>query len=54
MGEYTYILDDPLSEVTIGDKYHAFGVAELLALGDGTLLVLEREFLVAPTGIDSW
>ncbi len=54
VGEYTYILDDPLSEVTIGDKYHAFGVAELLALGDGTLLVLEREFLVAPTGIDSW
>lgn len=54
IGEYTYILDDPLSEVAIGDSKHAFGVAELLAIGDGTLLVLEREFLVAPTGIDSW
>lgn len=54
MGEYTYIMDDPLSEVKIGDKYHAFGVAELLAIGDGTLLVLEREFLVAPTGVGSW
>ena len=53
-GEYTYILDDPLSEMPVGDSHHAFGVAELLALGDGTLLVLEREFLVAPTGLDSW
>lgn len=51
---YTYVMDDPLSEVKIGDNHHAFGVAELLALGDGTLLVLEREFLVAPAGIGSW
>lgn len=53
-GEFTYILDDPLSSVKIGDNSHAFGVAELLAIGDGTLLVLEREFLVAPAGIGSW
>ena len=53
-GEYTYVMDDPLSEVKIGDNSHAFGVAELLAIGDGTLLVLEREFLVAPAGIGSW
>lgn len=54
IGEYTYVLDDPLSTVTIGDNSHAFGVAELLAIGDGTLLVLEREFLVAPAGVGSW
>lgn len=54
IGEYTYVMDDPLSTVTIGDDRHAFGVAELLAIGDGTLLVLEREFLVAPAGIGSW
>lgn len=54
IGEYTYVMDDPLSNVKIGDNRHAFGVAELLAIGDGTLLVLEREFLVAPAGIGSW
>lgn len=54
VGEYTYVMDDPLSTVTIGDNHHAFGVSELLAIGDGTLLVLEREFLVAPAGVGSW
>lgn len=54
IGEYTYVMDDPLSNVKIGDDKHAFGVSELLAIGDGTLLVLEREFLVAPAGIGSW
>lgn len=54
VGEFTYIMDDPLSSVKIGDNHHAFGVAELLALGDGTLLTLEREFLVAPAGVGSW
>lgn len=54
IGEYTYIMDEPLSEVKVGDNHHAYGVAELLAIGDGTLLVLEREFLVAPAGVGSW
>ena len=52
--QYTYILDMPLDDSPTTDEGHAFGVAELLSLGDGTLLVLEREFKVAGMKIGSW
>ena len=52
--QYTYILDMPLDDSPTNDDSHAFGVAELLSLGDGTLLVLEREFRVAGMKIGSW
>ena len=52
--QYTYILDMPLDDSPTNDDSHAFGVAELLSLGDGTLLVLEREFKVAGMKIGSW
>lgn len=52
--QYTYILDMPLDDSPTNDDSHAYGVAELLSLGDGTLLVLEREFKVAGMKIGSW
>lgn len=52
--QYTYILDTPLDDGPCVDDSHAFGVAELLSLGDGTLLVLEREFKVEDMKIGSW
>ena len=52
--QYTYILDMPLDDSPTNEDGHAFGVAELLSLGDGTLLVLEREFKVAGMKIGSW
>ena len=52
--QYTYILDMPLDDSPTIDESHAFGVAELLSLGDGTLLVLEREFKVEGLKIGSW
>ena len=52
--QHTYILDLPLDDSPITDEGHAFGVAELLSLGDGTLLVLEREFKVAGMKVGSW
>ena len=52
--QYTYILDMPLDDSPTNEDSHAFGVAELLSLGDGTLLVLEREFKVAGMKIGSW
>ena len=52
--QYTYILDMSLDDSPTNDDSHAFGVAELLSLGDGTLLVLEREFKVAGMKIGSW
>ena len=51
---YSYILDLPLDDSPTIDDTHAFGVAELLSLGDGTLLVLEREFKVADVKVGSW
>ena len=52
--QYTYILDMPLDDSPTNEDGHAFGVAELLSLGDGTLLVLEREFKVEGLKIGSW
>ncbi len=33
---------------------HAYGVSELAALSDGTLLVLEREVYIRPLFLNSW
>ena len=44
----------PLDDSPSHEAGHAFGVAELLSLGDGTLLVLEREFKVEGLKIGSW
>ena len=52
--KYTYILDKPIDDSPLVDDNHIFGVAELTALGDGTLLVLEREFRMVGVGIGSW
>lgn len=52
--QYTYILDMPLDDSPTNDDSHVFGVAELLSLGDGTLLVLEREFKMAGMKVGSW
>lgn len=51
---YTYILDMPLDDSPTTDENHVFGVAELVSMDDGTLLVLEREFKVADVKIGSW
>lgn len=42
---YRYAMDAPLRDAARA-QYYAHGVSELLALDDGTLLVLEREFYV--------
>lgn len=52
--KYTYILDKPIDDSPLVDDNHIFGVAELTALGDGTLLALEREFRMVGVGIGSW
>lgn len=52
--QYTYILDPPLDDSPVNEEGHVFGVSELLSLDDGTLLVLEREFKMALTGVGSW
>lgn len=44
-GTYAYLTDRPLKNASDLRNY-AFGVSELLALDDGSLLVLEREFAV--------
>ena len=44
VAQYLYELDRPISSKTY--KYYAHGVSELLALDNGALLVLEREFAV--------
>ena len=44
----------PLDDSPTNEDGHAFSVAELLSLGYGTLLVLEREFKVAGMKIGSW
>lgn len=49
---YLYRLDKPLSD-NIG-KYYAHGVSELLALDDGSLIVLEREFRVPKSMIGAY
>jgi uncharacterized protein YjiK len=52
--EYTYVLDEPLKGTDIQDNRHAYGVSELLALSDGSLLVLERELYIRPLKLNSW
>ena len=42
---YSYMVDAPVHDASRA-QYYAHGVSELLALDDGTLLVLEREFYV--------
>lgn len=44
-GEYAYLTDKPRKRASRMRNY-AFGVSELCALNDGSLLVLEREFAV--------
>ena len=50
--QYAYRMDAP--RVGKPSKAYAYGVTALTALDDGTLLVLEREFYVAPDYIGSW
>ena len=52
--EYAYRADEPLEPTDEPDNRHAYGVAELLALEDGTLLVLERELYIRPLRLNSW
>jgi hypothetical protein len=42
--QYAYEMDKPVADTPA--EYYAMGVSELLALEDGSLLVLEREFMV--------
>lgn len=41
--QYAYRMDEPMANKKSSN--YAMGVSELTALGDGRLLVLEREFL---------
>ena len=50
--QYIYRTEAPINSKS--SKKHVFGVAALTALSDGSLLVLEREFFVAPKYIGSW
>lgn len=51
-GDYLYTMDLP--EARNMGLHYAFGVSELLAVGDGSLLVLEREFYVPTSKIGAW
>ena len=51
-GEYLYEMDKPTAKSS--GRNHVFGVSELCALDDGSVLVLEREFRLARTGIGTW
>lgn len=52
VGEYVYETDVPKARKN--PAQYAFGVSELLALDDGSVLVLEREFHVARKYLGSW
>lgn len=52
VGEYWYETDVPKARKN--PAQYAFGVSELLALDDGSVLVLEREFHVARKYLGSW
>lgn len=52
IAEYYYEMDKPQAR-RVGANY-AFGVSELCALNDGSLLVLEREFWVPKLKIGAW
>lgn len=51
VGQYFYEMDKP--ESAYATRQYAMGVSALTALDDGSLLVLEREFYVAPSKIGS-
>lgn len=50
--QWPYITDAPT--VSASPKQYAFGIPELTALPDGSLLVMEREFFVADTYLGSF
>lgn len=50
-GQYFYEMDAP--EAELASSQYAMGVSALVALDNGQLLVLEREFCVAPSKIGS-
>ena len=50
--EYLYEMDKPTAKSS--GRNYVFGVSELCALDDGSVLVLEREFRVTRTGIGTW
>ena len=52
--QYSYLIDEPLEDLSKPDQRHAYGVSELTALSDGTLLVLEREVYIRPLYLNSW
>lgn len=52
VGEYLYEMDKPTANSS--GRNYVFGVSELCALDDGSVLVLEREFRVTRTGIGTW
>ena len=52
--EYSYLIDEPLESPNKADNRHAYGVADLLALDDGTILVLERELYIRALKLNSW
>lgn len=51
--QYAYKTDAPQA-ATSKHKLYCFGVPEITALDDGSLLILEREFFVAPSYIGSF
>ena len=53
VGVWPYMTDQPMASRENARNY-AFGVSELLTVGDSTLLVLEREFYVPHSMIGSW
>ena len=47
-----YVMDAPIAEETEGNHVH--GVSEMTALGDGSLLVLEREVFIPEEKFGAW
>ena len=52
VNSFSYTLDAPSARRNA--RYYAHGVSELLALDDGSLLVLEREFFVPKRKVGAW
>ena len=52
--EYSYLVDEPLESTNKAANRHAYGAVELLALDDGTILVLERELYIRALKLNSW
>lgn len=50
--QYAYRTDEPKARKKC--RTYAFGISAMTALDDGSLLVLEREFFVAPNFLGSW